>query len=266
MDTKPSVHSTSESMQDVDRLSCEKAAARLDVSPEVHVDDFIFRFCYENPVFPTKESAINYYFDESANSAKKVRRHIDRWMGKRDRPLNILEFASGYGAVTRHAKKELEPHSLTSCDIHPQAIEFLSKYFHVKILQSQVSPEALDFTEKYDVIFVLSFFSHMPRETWLRWLSRLYSALASGGIMLFTTHGKVSLQSAPQAVPDEEGYWFSPMSEQSDLETSDYGATITLKKFVDARIALLQESDYLYYEQAGWWSHQDVYIIRKEGL
>lgn len=267
MGTKPVIHPTSESMPDEKSLSCERVAARLGVSPKVHDDDFIFQFCNNHPGFPTKDLAINYYFEDGANSAKKVRCAVDRWMGKRDHPLNILEFASGYGAVTRHAKKELEPHVLTSCDIHPQAIEFLSKYFHVKTMQSQACPEGLEFAEKYDVIFVLSFFSHMPRGTWYRWLSRLYSVLSGGGILLFTTHGKVTLQTnAPQAVLDEEGYWFSPGSEQLDLEDSTYGTTITLKKFVDARIALLPGVDYIYFEQAGWWNHQDVYIVRKEGI
>lgn len=248
------------------RLSCERIAARLGVSPEVHDADFIFQFCINHPGFATKDLGINYYFEDGANSAKKVRNAVDRWMGKRDQPLNILEFASGYGAVTRHAKKELEPHVLTSCDIHPQAIEFLSKYLQVNTLQSQVRCEDLTFTQKYDVIFVLSFFSHMPRGTWYQWLTKLYSALAEGGILLFTTHGKVTWRTnASNALLDEEGYWFTPGSEQRDLEESTYGTTVTLKKFVDARIALLPGSDYLYFEQAGWWNHQDVYIVRKEG-
>jgi hypothetical protein len=263
MSTEPSAFSTSELSQNDKRSLCERAAARLGVSPEVYVDDFIFQFCYDHASFPTKELAINYYFEDGAKSAKKVRNAVDRWMGNCDRLLNILEFASGYGAVTRHAKKELEPHILTSCDIHPQAIEFLSNNFHVKTLQSQAYPEELNFNEKYDVIFVLSFFSHMPRETFYRWLLKLYSALASGGIILFTTHGKVTLQTNPQAVLDEDGYWFCPGSEQRDIEAANYGSTITLKKFVDARICMLPDSDYLYYEQAGWWNHQDVFIVQK---
>jgi SAM-dependent methyltransferase len=253
-------------MQAQDRLSCEQVASQLGVSPEVHVDDLIFRFCYDHPSFPSKELAINYYFQDAAVSAKKLRNTVNRWMGNSDRPLNILEFASGYGAVTRHAKKELEPHKLTSCDIHPQANDFMSKHFQVRTLQSHVTPEAVDLAEKYDAIFVISFFSHMPRETWFRWLSKLYSALANKGIMLFTACGKVVLEQSPLAAPDEEGYWFGPTTEQRDLDVSNYGATITLKSFVDAKIALLPELDYLYFEQAGWWNYQDVYVIRKGGF
>lgn len=254
-------------MRDEKRASCERAAARFGVSPEVHDDDFIFKFCFDHPGFSTRDLAIEYYFEDPANSARKVRNAVDRWMPKSDRPLNILEFASGYGAVTRHAKKQLKPHILTSCDIHPQAIEFLSKAFGVKTLQSQDHPEALEFPETYDVVFVLSFFSHMPRSTWFRWLTKLYSALSNGGILLFTTHGKVSRQlSMPGAVLDEDGFWFSSGSEQHDLEASTYGTTVTLKQFVDARIALLPGAECLYFEYAGWWSHQDVYIIRKEAV
>lgn len=264
MNPESDTPSTNEWMQAEDRLFCGKAAALLCVSPEVHPNDFIFQFLYHHPSFATKEDAINRYFEDGAASAKKVRNAIDRWIGGRDQPLRILEFASGYGCVTRHAKKELEHHGLlTSCDIHPQAIEFLSNYCHVKTLQSQAFPEALDISEKYDVIFVLSFFTHMPRETWFRWLEKLYNSLAIGGIFIFTTHGKVTLERNPDASVDEEGYWFVPFSEQSDLDGSVYGSTITLKKFVDTRIASLQGADYLYYEEAAWWTHQDVYILRK---
>jgi SAM-dependent methyltransferase len=255
--------SINEWLEAEDRASCDRAAARLGVSPEVHDDDFIFKFCHDHPSFPDKDTAISHYFEQGAESGKKVRNAVDRWMGRRDRPLSILEFASGYGSVTRHAKKELAPHRLTSCDIHEEAVEFLAARLGVQTTLSRTAPEALEFPERYDVIFALSFFSHIPRKTWFRWLSRLHQGLATGGMLLFTTHGRMSLPLSPNALLEEDGFWFKAVSEQRDLDASDYGTTITLKKFVDSRIALLQGAEYLYYELAGWWGHQDVYVLRK---
>src|SRR5579859_3793667 len=102
--------------EDVREL-CRNAARPHSVSPSVHLEDFIFRFVYDNGVFPSKASAVNYYFNDGANSARRVRQLVDRWVPSREGALNILEFASGYGAVTRHAKKALEPHVLHCSDI-----------------------------------------------------------------------------------------------------------------------------------------------------
>lgn len=245
------------------RKMCNSISHPFDVAPDVHIEDFIFRFVFENPVFPSKESAINYYFSDGRNSAQKVRAALDRWLPARPEPYAILEFASGYGAVTRHAKKTLAPNTIHSSDIHPQANQFLTDKFGVKTVQSCVRPEDFKFDVQYDMIFVLSFFSHMPKTTWLRWLSALYSGLKAGGVLLFTTHGGLSLKYFPQATLDKKGYWFTQSSEQGDLDVSSYGQAVTLKQFVDEQIATLPLAEHLLYEQGGWWNHQDLFIIRK---
>lgn len=244
------------------RTICEGISRPLDVSPDVHREDFIFRFIFDHPGFATKHQAIDYYFKDGARSAAKVRRIVDEWMGSAE-PLTVLEFAAGYGAVTRHAKTALAPHILHSSDIHPQANGFLASVFGVQSVQSVDVPEELSLPAAYDVIFVLSFFSHMPRSTWARWLHRLYAGLRPGGILVFTTHGKTSMQHFPHAQLDSTGYWFEQSSEQGDLETAKYGQTITSKEFVDAHINELPGAEYLANEPAGWWEHQDLYIVRR---
>lgn len=230
----------------------------------MHKDDFIFRFVYDHAGFPTKNLAIDYYFSDGANSATKVRKLIDQWLGESDTARTILEFAAGYGAVTRHAKKALEPHELHSSDIDPQANEFLARNFSVRTVQSADVPEDLSLPVEYDAIFVLSFFSHMPRATWGRWLQRLYAGLKKDGILLFTTHGETSMeQHFPQAELDSTGYRFEQTSEQGDLDAAKYGQTITSKAFVDAQISKLPGVEYLVHELARWWGHQDHYIVRK---
>ena len=67
---------------------------------------------------------------------------------------------------------------LTSCDIHSEAIDFLDRQIGVKTLQSVHLPEQFATIEKYDVVFVLSFFSHMPRSSFGRWLRALYGSLS----------------------------------------------------------------------------------------
>lgn len=242
---------------------CARMAKLHGVPADIHPNDAIFRFVYNHPGFQSKEAAVRYYFDDAAKSAAKVKTAIDRWCEKREQRMSVLEFAAGYGAVTRHFSQIVGPHYFCSSDIHPDANEFIAKQFGVQTLASNVVPERLSLPVKFDVIFVLSFFSHMPRATWLRWLQKLYSCINIGGILLFTTHGRESLKHFPQAKLDASGFWFEQSSEQKDLDSADYGQTITAKDFVDSQIATLSSVEYLTYERAGWWEHQDLYIIRK---
>lgn len=243
---------------------CAAAAARHAVTSAVHPEDLIFQFLYGNGVFPTKADAINYYFDDGARSARKVADHVARFARPAEDVRHVLEFASGYGAVTRHLTSALHGYQLASCDIHPEAIDFLSAEIGVPTVTSASSPDDFTPQETYDVVFALSFFSHMPRSTWSSWLARLIDTLRTDGILLFTTHGALSQQHFPQAELDQEGFWFEPQSEQHDLDGETYGSTITSKAFVDRAISLVP-AECVFYEQGGWWDHQDLYILRRSG-
>lgn len=157
---------------------CSASAKKQGVSPDVHPNDFIFHFLITNPTFSTQEDAVDYYFSDGAKSATKLSCLLYSDLGyKKETPLTLLEFASGYGCVTRHLKGQLPDVTVVSCDIHPEAVKFINKSLFTKTLLSESVPENLIFDEKYDVIFALSFFSHMPKSTWGRWVKALYSGL-----------------------------------------------------------------------------------------
>ena len=67
----------------------------------------------------------------------------------------------GYGCVTSHLKKHAG-WDVTSCDIYTEAIDFLDRQIGVKTLQRAHLPEQFATIEKYDVVFALSFFLHLP--------------------------------------------------------------------------------------------------------
>jgi SAM-dependent methyltransferase len=134
---------------------------------------------------------MDYYFNDGARSAA----HLDELVAEfhsdhTKRPLCLLEFASGYGMVSRHLGRMKERYAFTACDIHEQAIEFLRTEIGVEAVISRTDPDDLALSGDFDVIFSLSFFSHVPHRTWGRWLQKLYSALANDGLLIFTTHGR----------------------------------------------------------------------------
>jgi SAM-dependent methyltransferase len=243
--------------------ACDAAAGRLGVAPGIHPDDFIFHFLINNPVFSEPRQAVDYYFENGADSAQKLRDLLTGVCGRSLAGLRLLDFASGYGCVARHYRNLIPECAVTTCDIHPQAVAFLQQDLEVPAVTSASQPEQLTLPGLYDAVFALSFFSHMPRSSFTRWLARLTRALAPGGHLIFTTHGLVSqARHLAHAVLDEENFYFAPDSEQQDLSEAEYGTTISGPDFVVRQLFTIPRATLVYFREAAWWGHQDVYIVR----
>jgi len=239
------------------------AASATGVVPAIHPQDFIYWFCCRHPQ-QTLESAISYYFSDGANSAEKLDGIVTELGFEPGQAIELLEFASGYGCVTRHLKKHAR-WDVTSCDIHSEAIDFLDQQIGVKILQSARLPEQFATIKKYDVVFALSFFSHMPRSTFGRWLRALYGTLRAPGYLIFTTHGVKSCPCfgiTPDDIP-ADGFLFRANSEQEDLDVVEYGSTLSTPDFVIKEIYRHVGAPIAMYKQAGWWGHQDLWVVKK---
>jgi hypothetical protein len=244
------------------RPICERFAQLWGVSPDVHPDDLIFRFLLENPTFETPDHSVEYYFRNGAQSARTLLTLLTQICGIGEGKFELLEFASGYGCVTRHLRKVIPGCSLTACDIHPQAIEFLREKLDVEAVLSASRPEELRLEHRYDVVFALSFFSHMPKRSFLQWLARLASFTTPGGFLLFTTHGLESQQHFPRCRFDRDGFYFEPSSEQKDLDASEYGSAVVRPEYVVRAVSKTPGLTLKLFSQAHWWQHQDVYIAQ----
>ncbi len=234
------------------------------VTAEVHESDHIFNWLLENPVFDSLDSAVQYYFNDGRKSAHKLKALFERFPTKSAEP-SLLEFASGYGCVSRHVANAMPHVSLTSCDIHSDAVEFLSEHIPgTRQVLSRHAPEQFAMESQYDYVFALSFFSHMPRSSWGRWLRALYAAVKPGGYLLFTTQGEASRQFHGTPEIPEDGFWFVAQSEQVDLDVNEYGQTIVTPSFAVPKIAAIETARLVGLDLRGWWEHQDLYIVRKE--
>jgi hypothetical protein len=104
----------------------------------------------------------------------------------------------------------------------------------------------------------------MPRSTWGRWLKTLFNCLRAPGHLIFTTHGLAqcgALGLRPEDLAD--GFWFTKSSEQQDLDTADYGSTITLPNFVIREIYRETGAPVVLYEPAVWPVVQDLWVIER---
>jgi hypothetical protein len=116
---------------------------------------------------------------------------------------------------------------------------------------------------RFDVVFALSFFSHMPITTWARWLVRLCQVAKPGGIILFTTQGNASRRFFGNPELPEMGFWFASTSEQKDLSADEYGQTIVTPNFVRRHLLTIADVELIETREAYWWDHQDLFVVRK---
>lgn len=253
-------------MIDEMRQRLETAARPWGVKPDVHPDDFIFDFLINNPVFDSQEHAIEYYFNDGANSARKLGSILQDICKLGAGSFSLLEFASGYGCVSRHLGHVLPNCSLTVCDIHPEAVRFSEKVLGVEAIHSTSRPEDFPRDQQFDVVFALSFFSHMPKTTFTRWLRTLACLVGNPGFLLFTTHGLGSIVHIPQCEFDSDGYYFTPSSEQKDLDVQEYGTSLVKPEYVLSQIFGLVDCSLHHFHETYWWEHQDLYILRRGEL
>src|SRR5438105_4379127 len=243
---------------------CESLAAKWGVIPDIHPQDFIFQNLWTYPGFESKDKALEVYFDDGANSAQRLAALLREVCGFKDKPCRLLEFASGYGCVTRHLKNAAPFCAVTSCDIHPEAMRFIESRLGVETVLSASVPEELRLEPVYDVVFALSFFSHMPKRTFGRWLRRLASFVKADGYLILTTHGLVTrLASQSTGLFDADGFYFAAGSEQRDLDSAEYGSTIVKPRYVLGELARLKAWTAVHFQEGYWWNHQDLYVWRR---
>ena len=119
--------------------------------------------------------------------------------------------------------------------------------------------------DRYDFIFSLSFFSHLPDLTFGEWLAFLYDGLNVGGYLLFTTHGETSMQ-IYQHLADlydpKKGCGYGLQSDQPDIEGGNYGTAATDFDYVLRQIRTTS-ARMARFSAGVWWGHQDEWIIQK---
>lgn len=239
-------------------------ASSFSVCSEIHEEDFIFEFHTTSSWATNREQIVEYYFKDGHNSANQLNELIRRYhpnAAAADK-LSVFEFASGYGCVSRHLKN-LDGYRIVSCDIHPQAVRFLQDRIGVEAILSNSDPDKLHVAEKFDVVFALSFFSHMPPVTWGRWVRKLFDIVADGGLLIFTTHGRVGWKAVNRPPLESEGYWFHPISEQKDIPTEEYGTMIVTPFYVFDQLRPAGGASPIFFREALWWGTQDTYIVQK---
>ncbi|UPT96064.1 class I SAM-dependent methyltransferase [Bradyrhizobium barranii subsp. apii] len=235
----------------------KRLASIYGVTAALHAEDHMLRHFLEM----NSENGLWHYFNGGYNDAAQLMTEIEK-LGVDLQNLSVLEFASGYGRLTRHLKRLC---NLSTSDIHSEAVEFVDKHCGVRTYQSSSNAEELKIDGQFDVVAVISLFSHLPDQTFGPWLAALYRLVGPGGHLIFTTVGDAAREINPTiAVPGPDGFIFTRDSEQKDIDGGEYGNTTARPHYVGFQIGKwLPSSKLVSYGSGTWWKYQDQYVVHK---
>lgn len=230
------------------------------------------RFLFDCTIDPRDD--IYHFFASSPIACDPIRAYLsDGWrtlsellvlLEEANIPLTymdrVLEFACGYGRFSRHLAKAL-PGRVTCSDILPGSVDFVRDRFGVDGFYSCHDPSRIVFPKRYDLVFVLSLFTHLPTDMWLPWLRSLGRAVTPGGVLLFTVHSEAAGTSAGISF-SEDGTCFIPHSESPSLSVESYGTTYTTRQAAEKQVRFAFEKEPLLYKPTAFWNGQDAILVQ----
>ncbi|MDW8478709.1 MAG: class I SAM-dependent methyltransferase [Xanthomonadales bacterium] len=241
----------------IDPLSSYRRWMRIECA--IHPEDDIFRFFAADPGC---RDPIRAYLADGWRSLVELMVPLER-LG---RPLlglrSVLEFAAGFGRLSRHLAPLLGER-LTAMELLPAALRFLEGTLGVRALPSSRDPAGLDPGGRYELVFALSFFTHLPPARWEAWLAALGRALAADGVLLFTTHGEAAM--AEYGLRSGEPFVFLASSESRALDPEDYGTTFARAEAVRALLDRAFPGARIEHLPRAFWLAQDAWIILPAG-
>ena len=174
----------------------------------------------------------------------------------------VLDYASGWGRVSRFLVREMEAEKLWVSDLQEGAAEFQRDLLGVQVLESADRPETLECHQRFDAIFVTSLFSHLPEDSFRAWFERLIELLEPGGLLVFSVHD-LSLLEDHEPRP-ESGFLFRRVSESRCLDLGSYGTTWVSEDYVRTLLAAGSDEISGHRIPRGLSNFQDLWVVVRD--
>ena len=201
-------------------------------------------------------------------------------------PARILDLPCGYGRVLRHLRAEWPDAAITAMDINAQAVEFCATTFRARPVVSKQPLWEVSAGDGHDLIWCGSLLTHFDKPAWAPILSYFRDRLRAGGLVIFTTHGELSidfLAGEPAAAASQVGRWVSDygmgdkaaeMAETArrtgfafghygDTDIA-FGLSVSEPEWVRSTVADVSGLAFISFCRAGWFDHQDVWTYQVE--
>jgi len=188
---------------------------------------------------------------------------------ERPAPRRILDLPCGHGRVLRHLRAEFPDAEIVAGDLDVNGVEFCAERFGAIPAISAPEPERVRLPSSFDLIFCGSLLTHLPKALCARWLLRFEDLLAPGGLLLLTTHGRMTRhyiasrafdfglgEAGEQRVLrgyDTEGFGYADYPNRTD-----YGISLMHPAWLVREVTDRERLRVAYFAEAAWLRHQDV--------
>lgn len=103
----------------------------------------------------------------------------------------VLEIGCGYGRIVRALRSTVVAERIHVSDVIDGGARFTASEFGATQIPTDPGPE---WDRRFDLIYLLSVYSHLPKHAVAEHLRLTRRLLAPGGVLVFTTHGCDSAQ------------------------------------------------------------------------
>jgi SAM-dependent methyltransferase len=232
----------------------------------VHANDFMFDDSSPEGVARYRRRALNAVraIELALAAAERPFDDVPRW----------LDFGCGYGRVLRFLCERVPPERIWAADVLHEGVDFCSTEFNVHPVYSNANLELAELVP-FDFAYAISVLSHLDERNSRAFLRLLGEAVEPNGIVLFTTHGRWSLEH-PETYGEEYVRRRAEIARRVDengicflrypfLGRDEYGMAWHSKEYVESTIAELHGTrlELILFAPHGLDGHQDVYAFRR---
>jgi len=205
-------------------------------------------------------------------SASRCIQEAFRSAGKEFTDGSILDFPSGFGRVLRFLRVRFPNSEITSAEIEGSALDFCCRTFSVTPLLSKTPFSDLNLTQRFDLIWCGSLFTHIDEQAASDLLQFFHDHLSSRGLCVFTTHGERSIE---YIQGKQNTYGLSEDAQQKiirQFQSKGYGyadylnqpgygiSAVSHQRMCELARGVGGWDETLFLEH-GWDNHQDVYAF-----
>jgi SAM-dependent methyltransferase len=143
---------------------------------------------------------ITWFLQAGERAAESIRTTLSRNGLDLEDFESILDFGCGCGRVVRHWGGLHA--QIFGTDVNERAIAWCRRNLsHGRFFANDPAPPLPFESEKFDLVYALSVFTHLPTAMQRPWLEELLRVTARGGYLIFSTHGARYL---PDLSPEQQ--------------------------------------------------------------
>ncbi len=156
-----------------------------DTNLDISKNDLMFLFWLHQT--SSIEHALTGYFKSGLTQVNTVNELLDKHFAD-SKKINILDFASGHGRVSRYFKNIFPANQITVADIKDNAVSFQKDIFGYKGFTVPSNPLDMNYKDHFDFILVSSLFTHLNIDLFTKWITALGELLNKNGVLAISLH------------------------------------------------------------------------------